>query len=205
MQILITAATNFELNAVKKRLNSVDGIDFAVTGVGMLPTVYSLTCLLSQKKYDWVFNVGIAGTFSGKIALGEAVVVERENLGDSGIESAEGAISAFPKELQSDVDLRCPYVSNFPFLQSVKKASGITVNLLTESKSRVLSRAALADVETMEGAAFFYVCLREKVKFLQLRGISNRVGERDKAKWKIAEALNSVGDLLSCVLVNCKS
>ena len=202
MQILAAAAADFELNAVKKRLKGVADIDFAVMGVGVLPTAYSLTRLLSQKKYDWVFNVGIAGTFSNKIALGEAVVVERESLGESGVESVEGAISAFPKELQSGVDLRCPYVSDFPFLQSVKKASGITVNLLTESKLRVQSRASLADVETMEGAAFFYVCLREKVKFLQLRGISNQVGERDKAKWEIAEALNSVGDLLMLVLCN---
>ena len=198
MQILVVAATELELNAVKKHLATVAHVDFAVTGVGMLPTAYALTKLLAQKKYDWVLNVGIAGTFSDKIALGETVLVERETVGDSGVESVEGVVQPLPLELQSNIDLRCPYVNDFSFLQSVKKVSGITVSLLTENAERVALRKTLynADVEAMEGAAFFYVCLREKVKFLQLRGISNRVGERDRAKWKVAEALESVSNLI---------
>ncbi len=44
----------------------------------------------------------------------------------------------------------------------------------------------------MEGAAFHYVCLQEEVKFLQLRSISNAVGERDKKQWKMKEAIISL-------------
>ena len=43
-------------------------------------------------------------------------------------------------------------------------------------------------IETMEGAALHYVCLQENISFLQLRTISNVVGERDKTKWKLKEA-----------------
>ena len=46
-----------------------------------------------------------------------------------------------------------------------------------------------ADIESMEGAAFHYVCLQEKIKFLQLRSISNIAGERDKTKWTMKEAI----------------
>ncbi|MDR2937939.1 MAG: hypothetical protein LBU92_03255, partial [Prevotellaceae bacterium] len=133
MQTLVVAATDFELNAVKKYLTKLANLDFAVTGVGMLPTAYVLTRLLAQKKYDWVFNVGIAGTFSDKILLGEAVVIARETVAESGIENAEGAVESFPKNLQIDADLRCPYINDFSFLQSIKKVNGITVNLLTEN------------------------------------------------------------------------
>ena len=35
----------------------------------------------------------------------------------------------------------------------------------------------------MEGAALHYVALQEKIPFLQMRSLSNFVGERDKSKW----------------------
>jgi futalosine hydrolase len=51
-------------------------------------------------------------------------------------------------------------------------------------------------VESMEGAAFHYVCLMEKIPFLQLRGISNYVGERNKANWKIRESIDALNQQL---------
>ncbi len=49
-----------------------------------------------------------------------------------------------------------------------------------------------ADIETMEGSAFHYVCLMRNIPFVQIRGISNVVGERDKSNWKIKEAIESI-------------
>ena len=48
----------------------------------------------------------------------------------------------------------------------------------------------------MEGAAFHYVCLEAGVPFLQLRGLSNLVGDRNKSRWQMTTALNSVRDAL---------
>ena len=48
----------------------------------------------------------------------------------------------------------------------------------------------------MEGAAFHYVCLQQKINFLQIRGISNMVGERDKTKWKIKKAIENLNNEL---------
>ena len=44
----------------------------------------------------------------------------------------------------------------------------------------------------MEGAALHYVCLHEKIPFLQLRTVSNYVGERNKTKWNIADAFENL-------------
>jgi futalosine hydrolase len=41
----------------------------------------------------------------------------------------------------------------------------------------------------MEGGGLHYVCLQEKIPFLQLRSISNDIGERDKTKWDIRTAI----------------
>jgi len=48
----------------------------------------------------------------------------------------------------------------------------------------------------MEGAAFFYVCLNEYVKFIQLRSVSNKVGEENTAKWETPKALESLKEAM---------
>jgi futalosine hydrolase len=48
----------------------------------------------------------------------------------------------------------------------------------------------------MEGAALHYVCLMEKIPFLQIRAISNMTGDRDKSRWKLKEALKSLHEEL---------
>jgi futalosine hydrolase len=41
----------------------------------------------------------------------------------------------------------------------------------------------------MEGAALHYVCLMEKIPFLQIRSISNYIGERNKKNWNMKESI----------------
>ena len=48
----------------------------------------------------------------------------------------------------------------------------------------------------MEGAALHYICLQEEIPFVQIRTVSNYVGERDKTKWKIKEAFENLNDEL---------
>ena len=47
-------------------------------------------------------------------------------------------------------------------------------------------------IETMEGAAFSYICAIEKINFLSLRSVSNLVGERDKSLWNIPLAIENL-------------
>jgi futalosine hydrolase len=48
----------------------------------------------------------------------------------------------------------------------------------------------------MEGAALHFVCLMEKVPFIQIRSISNISGDRDKSRWNIKEAIKSLHEQL---------
>jgi futalosine hydrolase len=48
----------------------------------------------------------------------------------------------------------------------------------------------------MEGAALHFIALHQKIPFIQLRSISNNVGERDKTKWKIKEAISNLNEEL---------
>jgi len=72
----------------------------------------------------------------------------------------------------------------------------VTVNEIRSSDLEVFQRNPLRVVESMEGAALHYVCLMEKVPFLQIRAISNTTGDRDKNRWKLKEALKSLHEVL---------
>ena len=52
----------------------------------------------------------------------------------------------------------------------------------------------------MEGAALHYVCLMENIPFLQLRAVSNFVGERNKANWEIGEAIHHLNEKLKSII-----
>jgi futalosine hydrolase len=44
----------------------------------------------------------------------------------------------------------------------------------------------------MEGAALHYCCIKLNQPFIQLRGISNMIGERDRSKWTMQEAIENM-------------
>ncbi len=78
----------------------------------------------------------------------------------------------------------------------IKKVTAITITQLPMSEFRIdqLISKYNPQIETMEGAAFHYVCLQNSIPFLQLRGISNYVGERDKSKWKLNESVEQLNE-----------
>jgi len=74
------------------------------------------------------------------------------------------------------------------------------VNEIKSSDSKSFQRNELPVVESMEGAALHFVCLMEKIPFLQIRAVSNVTGDRDKSRWKIPEAQHILHQTLSSLL-----
>ena len=58
-------------------------------------------------------------------------------------------------------------------------------------------RCGSADVESMEGAAFFEACLAAGVPFAEIRAVSNAVGEEDRSRWNIPLALANLQSFLN--------
>jgi futalosine hydrolase len=84
-------------------------------------------------------------------------------------------------------------------LRSVK---AITVNKVTDSilqKQQSIINFS-PDIESMEGAALHFVALQQNIPFIQIRSISNWVGERDKSKWKIKEAISNLNNELKKII-----
>ena len=200
MQILVVAATEMEIAPFLARQTAVDHL---VTGVGAPACMYRLQKKIHQNKYDCIVQAGIAGSFTQNIALGETVLIERDCFADLGIFENNRLVSLFDTGFVSKNEQ--PYQNgwlvnktNWLHHFSLPKHTGVTVNMVTEQRMLIDEYTKLYEpaVETMEGAALHYVCLMENIPFLQLRAISNMVGERDKSKWKISEAVHNLNNHL---------
>lgn len=207
MNITIAAATKFEIKEALL-LNAKHNIQFLYTGVGILSSAVSLTQHVFQQKPDLMIQAGIAGCFDKKIALGDVVVIDREYMGDTGVwQNGEwkdlfgmNLLSADEKPFKN-MSLTNEQIDTWNVLH-LAKATGVTVNEITtdERRSNMLQSKYKADIESMEGASLHYVCNLFSVPFLQVRSISNYVGERDKKKWKMKEAIDDVNEAVRKII-----
>lgn len=200
MHILIAAATLKEIEPFVKLSPQTDTL---ITGVGTPGTIYNLQKRMQLRKYDLIIQAGIAGSFAYEFLPGQVVLVGEDRFGDLGIEEGGRFSTIFERGFSQEDEF--PFkegwlVNDHPFIRrsSMVKARGITVNKVSDdpAQNRLLLSKFNPDVETMEGAAFHYVCLMEKLPFLQIRAISNQVGERDRNKWRIPLAIDQLNTAL---------
>ena len=176
-------------------------IDILISGIGMVAKAFWLGKYLSEKKYDFAMNAGIAGSFVNEIKIGEVVNVSVDQFLEIGALVPDGFLTAS--------DLHFSDFDTFPFksgllinptdfekfgLQNLRQVSGITSNTIHGEKASILAVAERfhPEVETMGGAAFLYGCLIEKVPCAQIRAISNFVEVRDKSRWNIPLAVKNL-------------
>lgn len=216
MHILLVSATKFEveptLAALEKNINGLlnNTVDVLITGVGQVNTTYLLTKKLLTNKPDLVIQAGIAGTFTAGLSLGQTVLIKQDAFGDSGIEEKQQFTTLFDAGFADKNDP--PFnkgwlINNTTGLFNtipLRAVKGITVNKISDSllqKQQLVLKFNPA-AESMEGAALHYVCLQQQVAFLQLRSISNAVGERDKTKWAMKDAIINLNNELQKILIN---
>ena len=205
MQILVIAATAQE---IKPFTDANTRVDVLITGVGAPSTIYHLQKRIQQMNYDFIIQAGIAGSFTNDIELGKVLLVQQDCFADLGIEE-KGVYNPIFNIGFADKN-EFPFADgwlmnaddNLKYLD-LPKAKAITVNKVSDSElqKKQFIKTFNADIETMEGAALHYVCLQENIPFLQLRSISNYVGERDKTKWKMKEAIENLNSELQ-ILIN---
>ncbi len=201
MKVLITAATSMELSSLQEQITVKPNfsIQYAVTGIGAVSTVYHLMELLKKDQYDLLIQVGIAGCFDHELSLGTAVNIEKELLAEMGVQENNDYRDIFQLNL-ADRNER-PFTDGAllnPYQHLLSKTRLINTTAVTNNTIStdimIIERYKnkyLASIESMEGAAFHYVGIMQSIPFIQIRGISNYVGERDKQRWKIKEALHA--------------
>lgn len=213
MYLLLTAATAAEIQPsidfLEKNSFTLQphNAELLITGVGTVATTYSLTHHLINRRPDLVIQAGIAGSFRENNA-GEVVTVKQDVFGDTGVWENEKFNNIFDLKLEddnrrpfTDQSLINPYQKLLQ-LSGQELVKAITVNEITTDAKRIewYKQNLSPVVESMEGAAFHYVCLQENIPFLQVRSVSNCVGERDKTKWIMQEAVNNLNEKIISLL-----
>ncbi len=211
MNILVLSATPMEIqplvNACRKNNGSFHSPDILIGGIGLTATSYSLMKQFTIKKPRLVIQTGVGGCFDKKILLGEVVAVKKETIADQSVVELKKLKTLF--DLRLLPQNRFPYsrgwlVNDHPLLAKLKlkKVSGISVNEITTAPGRIKFYREKFNpvIESMEGAALHFVGLMEKVPFLQLRAVSNYIGERKKKKWNMRESIANLNDELISLL-----
>jgi futalosine hydrolase len=202
MFIVIVAATQKEVADIKKELKLANNIKTAIciAGVGMLANATCISHIIFKHKPDLIIQVGIAGCFDKKINLGTTMLVQQEMYGDLGVNENGVWKDVFDLKLQKINDkpfnkkaIVNPHIKGFNTIK-LPLAKAITVNQITTDKNQInqLIQKYNPVLESMEGMALHFVCTLFGTKFLQIRSVSNYIGERDKTLWNIKLALDNL-------------
>lgn len=225
MKILIVAATNNEVKEVRDKLDFVAklndnlsnyqldllDVDILVTGHGSVFMTYHLLKTFNMFNYDLAIHAGTAGSFDYFLELGVVVNVIQDQFADLGFEDKNSFFTLSEKEMLKE--------DEFPFTGEVLRSIGtfelneveslipvkaITVNTLHEKMENIQKIKAKfkCEIVTMEGAAFFYVCLMEKIPFLQIRAISYFVELRKVENWNHTLAIKNIGQSIFGILMS---
>jgi futalosine hydrolase len=220
-RILFVTASSVEAEAISRvpESKAIKGgyligdleIIVLVAGVGSISTAWEMLNWFSVNgRPDLAINAGIAGSYKEDIKIGDVVMPVTDCFADAGIEDGNNFLTLAEAGLIK--------ANSFPFsgglihtdtgyavqLQGIlKSVNAITVNTATGSDN---TRARLVrkfnpDIESMEGATFFYICRREKIPFLALRAISNLVEIRNKSNWDIKLAVLNLAEKLNEVFL----
>lgn len=211
MKVVITAATTGEwmpaflsINPLYTGESNRFKVSFHQSGVGLPASCVSLTRLIYEEKPDLIIQAGIAGTFNDTLPLGKVVVTNEETFADIGVEEEGKWKDIFDLKLEKSSyhpfdkrKLPNDWLTKFNLLK-LPEAAGITINEISTNPTRIQQFIKKYEpvIESMEGAALHYVCRTMNVPFIQIRAISNYIGERDKSKWKMKESIENLNDTL---------
>jgi futalosine hydrolase len=216
MRILIAAATSFEIASlvgalefrqeIGSRTNryayACHDLDVLISGVGMVAMAAWCADAVVRCHYDLALNLGLCGSFDAALGLEQVVHVVSDGLPELGAEDGEQFLTI--QELRLLGLDEAPFTlgrlmnrnpPDNPTLSRLPAVRGITVNTVHGSGpsiAAVTGRFA-PQVESMEGAAFMYVCLTHGLAFAQVRAVSNVVERRNRAAWRIDAAIEALG------------
>ena len=196
-------------NAYRGRIAGIDVVLFN-TGIGKVNAAHSASCIFERFPVKAVLNLGVAGAYAGSgLKTGDIAIASKEILGDDGVIDSGGRHSLEKIGIPLVISGRKKYFNEFPLdnvfskkiiktiktgpLQSYSRITQgpfITLSAASGSPSRAaeLEKRFKGICENMEGAAIAQVCAIYKTPFVEIRGVSNIAGVRDKRKWDLKGA-----------------
>ncbi len=179
-------------------------------GVGKVNAAAATATLISTRKPEMVLSFGCGGAYpSAPLGIGDLALATSEIYGDEGVLSPEGFLDmeqiGFPLVKKCGVRYFNQFPVNRQFIEratpiieataaaSKRRATAghfVTVSTCcgtTDAGKRMESRTG-GICENMEGAAVAHICQLHSTPFLEIRGISNIVEDRDLSRWDLRSA-----------------
>ncbi|ANC71232.1 futalosine hydrolase [Deinococcus radiodurans] len=194
-RVLIVVATTAEA----ERLRDLPA-EVVVSGVGPVAAALATAAALQAGSYDLAVSAGIAGAYPGS-GLGPGALAVSSDLIQADLGTQDGATWLGLEDLGLSVRPDAAHFGHFAawkgaadLAQRAGAAFGpmLTLSTVTASATEAVTwetRFPGALTEGMEGAGVAHAALLAGVPALELRGVSNAVGPRDRASWRIGEAL----------------
>ncbi|MFI6848727.1 futalosine hydrolase [Kitasatospora sp. NBC_00085] len=168
-------------------------VDVLAGGVGPAAAAAAASAALAAHRYDAAVSAGIGGGFAPQAPVGATVLADAIVAADLGAETQDGFTDV--------TELGFGTVRHTPAPAAVALAAEalgavtgtvLTVSTVTGSAGRAAALTARhpgAVAEAMEGFGVAEAAARHGVPAFELRTVSNPVGPRDRAAWRIGEAL----------------
>lgn len=195
MNVLIVVATAGEAARLADLPAHVE-----VSGVGPVAAALATQRALAREPFDLAVSAGIGGAYPGSgLKPGDLAVSSVMVQADLGARDGEHfldlaalGLSVLPGAAHTGVFPAWDGAA--PLAAALGAACGPTLTLSTvtgtaKRAAELARRYPAALTEGMEGAGVAHAALLAGVPALELRGVSNPVGPRDRGAWRISEAL----------------
>lgn len=172
------------------------------TGIGKVNAALSAAALLENFKIKLIINIGIGGSYpNAGLKAGDIAIAAKEIYGDEGVITSRGHEGLQKIGIPLVQIGKRKYFNEFPLntnlfntaaglalrITQIKTGNFVTVSAATATRELALQLEKRYNglCENMEGAAVAQACTIYGISMLEMRGISNIVGVRDKRKWNI--------------------
>ena len=192
-RILVATAVPAERDAVARAFTGDSAVDVIAAGVGPAAAAAATAVALAGAPYGLVVSAGIAGGFQPEAPVGSLVIADEITAADLGAETPDGFVPVTELGFGT-VTHRPPnaLVRDLAAAAGARTGAVLTVSTVTGTAARAAelrARHPRALAEAMEGFGVAEAAAAHGIPVLELRAVSNPVGPRDRAAWRIGDAL----------------
>jgi len=204
VKILLVTATQEEsgsIDSVQKLRRIFPELEILITGIGMVKATSSLAFAIYNKKPDFILHTGICGSFNKLYPIGTVLNVLSEEFADIG-HNDNGKFVPLPEKDQPFDNGKLKNSMNWGKILKLPSVKGITVNTVNGEKSAIdkVVQQFQPDIESMEGAAIAYLCLKLDISYAEIRAVSNFVEQRNVKNWNIPLAVKNLTTMIPEIL-----
>lgn len=208
MHPLFAYAAPLEAGPLPEETHLATPAEFLCVGVGKALSSHALTLrLTTAPQPGLVVLFGVCGAHADvdePLDVGDLCLVGEDVLADEGVQTEDAFLSLHDLGLSGEtsfaMDHRCTAAAAEILGVPVVRSSTVSTCSGNDRDATARAVRANAAIETMEGAAVALVCHKLSIPLVQLRSVSNRTGDRERAAWDLDGACATLHDAVRKLL-----